>query len=149
MLNASILRYYRALRKHWGLRASEALRLARDYWTAQDAGITFSWESERESALDVFGEPCLKGSGCRNPKCAYVHFNPSAENCVLVARYEDPETDLYTPLDSLGMIESPFTYSDFRGYWFMCECEMAGEALASLDKLIGSREESDTEETLP
>jgi len=145
-MNATETRYYKALRRYWRETASRAFYMARSLAKAEDIGITFSWESETESRLDVFGEPC-PNRNCRNPKCSYVHFNPQADCFYLVARYEDPETGLFTPLDSLGMIESPFDKQGFQSYRWYCEAEMAASALAELDRVLASRHDTETEET--
>jgi hypothetical protein len=174
-MTATETRYYRALRQHWGQTAQTALQMARAYAHCKDAGVNFVWESEQESPVDVFGEPSsytcdcgakfyVKGDcpNCHEPRVTFhdtgCYFDPTAEfeSCVLYApnpereerlarslgnRYHEPEV-----LASLSMIDGAHARTDYQGYWFMVECELALEAVDRLDAIV--MDGAETEETL-
>ncbi len=134
-------RYYDCLRRTWKETAVRALEMARDRVRAEQAGITFDWQPEQENPRDVFGDP----DPINGP-----FYDPDAEFWSCVARANDgdyADNRDGSVLDSLGMIEGAWNRTDWAGYWFHVECEMAGEALAQLDALIQTPG-YDSEETL-
>lgn len=119
-------RYYKALRANWGLPAGLALQLSRDYVWCKQAGITFEWIPETESPESVFGEP----DSVNGP---FYDKNAEFECCIARAPVADSGDGPWSEkqgqlLDSLGMIDGAHNYSDYRGYWFLIECEMASVA---------------------
>ncbi len=124
--------YYKALRNYWHVPAAQAWSMAHDRVNAEEAGITFHWTLEQESPLDVFGPPDKKYG---------PFYDPEDEFYFCAAKHGDAALDL------LGMIDGAHDKLGFAGYWFLVECEMAGEALAALDALIHCPD-FDVEETL-
>lgn len=122
-------RYYRALRKHHGLPAGLALRYAKDYAWCLAAGVEFSWELETENPVDVFGEP--------DPVNGPFYDKDAVFECCVVRGPATEDNENGHVLDSLGMIDGAHSTNLFSGYWFLVECEMAGQAKDSFIKLYG------------